>query len=127
MGLDADDGAVFFMDPTTAPTFDDLGDDGAVIAQLTLPTGVEAHAVFNAQGKSTAGAKHDWEETGIHLTFFGQAGALTPAPEPAQPVPPPPSPSPGPIQHVDFSSPCARLPLEHGTIHYRSSRGMQFR
>ena len=65
MGLDADDGAIFFMDPTTAPTFDDLGDDGAVIAQLTLPTGVAAHAVFNAQGKSTAGPKHDWEETGI--------------------------------------------------------------
>eukprot|EP01043_Picozoa_sp_COSAG02_P119053 COSAG02_NODE_55689_length_289_cov_0.810526_1_plen_35_part_10 len=27
-GLDADDGAVFYMDPTSAPTFKDLGDDG---------------------------------------------------------------------------------------------------
>lgn len=116
------------MDPTTALHFDALGADGAVIAQLTLPTGLTAHAVFNAQGKSTSGQAHDWEESGMELTFFGES-AGAPVPAPAQP--PPPSPPVAPLtpisRHADFSSPCARDPLEHGKVHYRSSRGMQFR
>ena len=64
------------MDPTTALHFDALGADGAVIAQLTLPTGLTAHAVFNAQGKSTSGQAHDWEESGMELTFFGESAGL---------------------------------------------------
>jgi hypothetical protein len=119
------------MDPTSAPKFEDVGADGTVIAQLTLPTGVEAHAVFNAQGKSTSGLKHDWEETDMHLTFFGQTATPAPAPEPSEPLPPPPPPPHPAITpitpHVDFTAPCARGLLEHGTVHYRSSRGMQFR
>lgn len=67
----------------------------------------------------------------MHLTFFGDAtGTPAPSPEPAQ-MPPPGPPPPGPVgpitPRVDFSSPCTRDPLEHGTVHYRSSRGMQFR
>ena len=140
-GLYVDDGAVFWMDPTKPSDFADGG--AAAIAQFTIPTGVEVHAIFNAQGKGTG--KGDWEETSIHISFFSATAPTSPAPEPAlapgsgdgwtptpapeptfNPLPPWTPPSP-PAPHFNWASPCYRATLAHGTVHYRSSRGMQFR
>ena len=62
-GLSTSDGAVFWMDPTSAP------DGESVIAQVTIPEGTSAVAVVNAQGKSLTDAIDDWRVAGIEFTI----------------------------------------------------------
>eukprot|EP01044_Picomonas_judraskeda_P041373 COSAG03_NODE_20792_length_313_cov_1.841121_1_plen_92_part_10 len=45
------DGAVFWMDPTSAPSRNELPGHRCVVAQLTVLTGSTLDAVVNVQGK----------------------------------------------------------------------------
>lgn len=80
-----DDGAVFWMDPTAAPTV--TGGKAIQIAQLTTLTGVLWTAVVNAQGKNKHLENHkDWEDHGI--VFSNNMNAPPPPPPPSRPVKP---------------------------------------
>ena len=62
MGIDVDNGAVFWMDPE-APTFNRL----TIVAQLTTRTGRSWTANMGMQGKSQGGV-HDWEVSTVEFT-----------------------------------------------------------
>jgi hypothetical protein len=69
-GLTTDNGAVFWMDPTAAPT-----ERLATVAQITVPTGSAWEVTVNAQGRSpdesrvwnleTGHMEGDWQEEGL--------------------------------------------------------------
>ena len=62
-GITVDNGAVFWMDPTKAPST-----DPCVIAQVTVRDGVAWSAIVNARGKLgdySGGAGDDWEATNL--------------------------------------------------------------
>jgi hypothetical protein len=70
-GVSTENGAVFWMDPTHAPST-----DPCVIAQLTVKNGVTWSATVNARGKLggyTGGGGHDWEATEL---VFSDANVL---------------------------------------------------
>ena len=80
--LSVDDGAVFWMDPDDAPSFEQFGDKTPV-AQLTVRHDSHAIVSINGQGRCVDEGTEDWEEVGLLLTLFPETG-------------PPPSPSPEP-------------------------------
>ena len=69
------DGAVFWMDPTSAPSRNELPGHRCVVAQLTVPTGSTLDAVVNVQGKvfdpltlSPNESTGSWSLTGISFS-----------------------------------------------------------
>jgi hypothetical protein len=96
-GVDSDNGAVFFMDPTHGATTEPV-----VFAQLTVATGSEFSGSISAQGKSSGG-REDWVET--RMRFNRNNGVPPPPPPPPprrQPPPPPPPPPPRPRTHRPY-------------------------
>ena len=85
-GINFENGAVFFMDPTNGAT-----EQPVVFAQLTVRAGSRFQGSLSAQGK-TRGGGEDWASNGLRFSERGGA----PAPPPTQagpPPPPPPAPS----------------------------------
>ena len=97
-GVDSDNGAVFFMDPTHGATTEPV-----VFAQLTVATGSEFSGSISAQGKSSGG-REDWVET--RMRFNRNNGVPPPPPPPPPrrqpPPPPPPPPPPRPRTHRPY-------------------------
>ena len=62
--LDVPDGAVFWMDPASAPEGD------SIVAQLTVPVGDSGQMTAGAQGRSAGGADaQDWSQDNIVWTY----------------------------------------------------------
>ena len=95
-GVDSDNGAVFFMDPTHGATTEPV-----VFAQLTVATGSEFSGSISAQGKSSGG-REDWVET--RMRFNRNNG-----------VPPPPPPPP-PRRRASPPPPCAWYPRRRWSL-----------
>ncbi len=103
-GINADNGAVFFMDPAHGATVEPV-----VFAQLTVRAGTSFSGQVSAQGRST-GDNPDWDVTALAFSHSpadaaGAAGAaealLPPAmegPMGAKEFPPPPPPHLGEMQ-----------------------------
>ena len=69
------DGAVFWMDPGSAPVV-----DTAVIAQLTLPQGMRMRASINAQGRGPLGViGDDWQQFDIEFRESESVAPVAPA------------------------------------------------
>lgn len=60
--LHADDGAVFWMDPDSAPEFENM--ESIDVGQVTVKSGMGIKAVVNAQGRSNK-VGSDWVQQGI--------------------------------------------------------------
>ena len=58
-GIEAEDGAVFFMDPSHGAT-----EEPVVFAQLSVPAGTVFTGSLSAQGRSV-GEAEDWEANGL--------------------------------------------------------------
>ena len=58
-GMSAEDGAVFFMDPSHGAT-----EEPVVFAQLSVPAGSVFQGSLSAQGRSVGGAE-DWEANAL--------------------------------------------------------------
>ena len=58
-GISAEDGAVFFMDPSHGAT-----EEPVVFAQLSVPAGTVFTGSLSAQGRSV-GEAEDWEANGL--------------------------------------------------------------
>ena len=67
MGLEIDNGAVFWMDPIDGPSGD------VVIAQLTVPSGVTKTATVNLVGKPIRGDE-DWNAYGVSFSLAAGGG-----------------------------------------------------
>jgi hypothetical protein len=119
-GLIADDGAVFWMDPTTATP------GLSVVAQFTVPTGTAWQAMLSAQGKTGAGLTEfqtgDWnhrsqcykvDATGA-MGIQGCVLSSTDAPAPAVCKPPPANPKPKPTSDGERVATCPRTMLDCG-------------
>ena len=93
-GLSVDDGAVFFMDPSSGPRMDVAGQDPVVVAQITIspatPGSAARTATIGAQGRSRADGISepiaDWDQRGLVFTIDGGAGGGTAAPSPSDPA-----------------------------------------
>jgi hypothetical protein len=70
-------GAVFWMEPTSAPLLERGANDAVMVAQLTLPASAMWRAVVNVQGKNKKGvAGGDWKHHGLvfdNNAFLGGA------------------------------------------------------
>ena len=88
-GLHITDGAVFWMDPENGPQ---VASKDPVVMQLTVPNGCSFHGVFNAQGRTVAGAiDGNWDARNIQF-HGGPGGECQQARAPPPPPPPPPPP-----------------------------------
>lgn len=124
-GPDADqtltitDGAVFWMDPDSGPSFahstldDQTEEHGVILMQLTVPSGVPCAGAIAAQGRSHNA--DDWEELSLPFTVFGGAATTPPTPTPTLPPTPPPPPPPsttcvwlGPLSRPSLQDVCRR-------------------
>ena len=85
-GITVDDGAVFFMDPDSAP------EGSTVVGQITVQA--DATVTMGMQGRTISGI-NDWSEDGVSFSVTGGGGAPPPPPTPP-PTPPPPPPTPPP-------------------------------
>ena len=107
--LTVDNGAVFWMDPDLATDQNNPEIARTVLGQLTIPTGVPATALINAQGRSFE-EHEDWEEIGMEIHFFGgRRPEVLPDGRPELPRSPPP-----PIHRV-IACP-AVAPIPNGQI-----------
>eukprot|EP01045_Picozoa_sp_COSAG04_P046640 COSAG04_NODE_17006_length_482_cov_0.926893_1_plen_135_part_10 len=61
-GMSAEDGAVFFMDPSHGAT-----EEPVVFAQLSVPAGTRFEGSLSAQGRSVGGAE-DWQANGLQVS-----------------------------------------------------------
>ena len=70
MGLEVDNGAVFWMDPTAAPaqTFPPI-----TLAQLTVPSGITKTATVNLAGKPVRGDE-EWYAYGVRFALAAGGG-----------------------------------------------------
>ena len=70
MGLEIDNGAVFWMDPNAAPaqTYPPI-----TLAQLTVPSGVTKTATVNLVGKPIRG-DDDWNAYGVTFALAAEGG-----------------------------------------------------
>ena len=68
-GLTVSDGAVFFLDPTSAPLPDANNNNSTLIAQLTVATGSRFLLACNAQGRAARAGDPDWATTGLYFTY----------------------------------------------------------
>ena len=70
MGLEVDNGAVFWMDPTAAPaqTFPPI-----TLAQLTVPSGITKTATVNLAGKPIRGDE-EWYAYGVRFVLAAGGG-----------------------------------------------------
>ena len=66
-GIIVNDGAVFYLDPTSAPLPD--ANNSTLIAQLTVSTGSRFLLACNAQGQSVNANDADWATTGLYFTY----------------------------------------------------------
>ena len=79
-GINAADGAVFFMDPDHGAV-----QEPVVFAQLTVPTGVVVSGQISAQGRSRSAngqAVPDWEVQAMRFSSATGGAAQAPAPPP---------------------------------------------
>ena len=98
-GINADNGAVFFMDPSHGATTEPV-----VFAQLTVPAGTSFSGQVSAQGRSSNG-QPDWDVTGLQFDGGGAAyaaGANAEMAMVAPPAGPPPPPPPPPMMSLQF-------------------------
>lgn len=82
-GINSDNGAVFFMDPTHGATSQTV-----VLAQITVATGTRFNGAISLQGK-TVGGGDDWVDLNKAFTERGQIADARPPPPPPRPPPPP--------------------------------------
>lgn len=103
-GINSDNGAVFFMDPSHGATVEPI-----TVMQLTVPQGAGVRGQFSLQGRSLHGAE-DFEAFGL---TYDSSGGATPPPPPTSRGPPPPAP-PTPAPPVNTVDHCW-LPPDYST------------